>query len=400
MDAAAFFGSSFPLTIAAIFIIVFSLLGAFDGLYFHIYKFKLHRLPEAWCEHAIHGARGALFVPISLILFAYNTAGWLLWLGLVLLGIDLYLEVIDVLVEKEARRFIGGIHPEESALHVTATGARVAAIALVLGQKGLAAYSLSSPPFLPTAYPPFLALTGLVFAIGTGFGTISQIWSMIVVFILRSEKPRGISNEGNPIDDYDIRAIYLAMPIALALEGFLRWLRPSLSERHVGNAPPEKAILYTFHQDALLTLSTRALTSLPKPAYIGYHGVASYFPTLHYSQIGIRALRYALKGTERPKDSIIRQLNAWDGLCLIRTDSGKPYRRVRASLVDMALATGRPLVPVAQRADRFRTLFEHTIPRYGACVTTHFGEPIHVDTLAALDREQARQLLQQRLESL
>ena len=132
MTAEVFFGPNAIYTVATTFLIFFTLLGAFDGLYFHIYKFKLHRLPEARLEHQIHAARGVLFVPISLLLFAYNSAGWFLWLGLFLLLLDITLEIVDILVEKSARKLIGGIHPPESALHVTATAARMAAIVLVL----------------------------------------------------------------------------------------------------------------------------------------------------------------------------------------------------------------------------------------------------------------------------
>lgn len=399
MSAELFFGNSAALIAATVFLILFTFLGAFDGLYFHIYKFKLHRLPEARFEHQIHAARGVLFVPIAGLLFAVNSAGWLLWLGLFLLAADLFLEIVDVLAEKEARALIGGIYPVESALHITATAARAVAIALVLSQKPSGAWGFSAPLFLDP-YPPFLAWVGTAFTIGTGLGTVGQLVSMWVAYYLRSDKGRGISNEGNPVEEYDILKVYLSLPIALALEWVLRRIRPTIREKVVGQLPPPKAILYSYHRDAMLTLTTKTLTSLPGAGYIGYHGIASYFPTLHYSLSGVRALRFKKYAPESPKSQIIRKLNDWDGLALIRTDSGKPYGRVRASLIDLATATGRPLVPVSQWADGYVTIAEHTVPLRNACVTTAFGEPISPEELKGLDREAARELLQNRLDTL
>ncbi len=49
--------------------VLFIALGTFDGLYFHLIKYKLHLLPAARREHLIHTARAFVFVPLSLLLF-------------------------------------------------------------------------------------------------------------------------------------------------------------------------------------------------------------------------------------------------------------------------------------------------------------------------------------------
>ena len=86
--------------IAAASFILFALLGAFDGIYFHIYKYKLHLHPPAQFEHQIHSFRGVLFIPIVFLFFVLNSAGSLLWLGIALLAIDFVAELIDILIEK------------------------------------------------------------------------------------------------------------------------------------------------------------------------------------------------------------------------------------------------------------------------------------------------------------
>ena len=68
--------------IATISLILFVLLGAFDGIYFHMIKYKLYKHPPAQFEHFLHTLRGFLFLPIALLFFVWNSAGSLLWLGL------------------------------------------------------------------------------------------------------------------------------------------------------------------------------------------------------------------------------------------------------------------------------------------------------------------------------
>ena len=123
-------GLGYQLATAAL--ILFALLGAFDGVYFHMIKYRLHEHPPARLEHFIHTFRGVLFLPITLIFFVWNSAGMLLWIGLTLLVVDMVAEIVDILVEKQAREDLGGISPFESLIHVTATVFRMAALAIVL----------------------------------------------------------------------------------------------------------------------------------------------------------------------------------------------------------------------------------------------------------------------------
>ena len=151
---------------ATAFLILFALLGAFDGVYFHMLKYKLYQHPPARLEHQIHTFRGFLFIPITLIFFAWNSAGLLLWLGLGLLLIDLIAEVVDILVEKKARETLGGISPAESVIHVTATGFRMAALGIVLALKPIDAFGLQTLTAQLQPLPSYLSLTGGIFTLG------------------------------------------------------------------------------------------------------------------------------------------------------------------------------------------------------------------------------------------
>jgi len=166
--------SSLGYQIATITLILFALLGAFDGIYFHIIKYQLYKHPLARFEHQLHTFRGLLFLPIALIFFVWNSAESLLWLGLFLLFVDFIAEVIDILVEKEAREALGGISPQESVIHITATGFRMAALAIVLALKPLQAYAWSSVTADFSPLPTSLQMIGLLFALGLGMSLFIQ----------------------------------------------------------------------------------------------------------------------------------------------------------------------------------------------------------------------------------
>ena len=58
----------------------------------------------------IHTARAFVFVPLSVLLFVYNSSGLLLWAAIALIIGDAYLELIDILEERKSRASFGGIY--------------------------------------------------------------------------------------------------------------------------------------------------------------------------------------------------------------------------------------------------------------------------------------------------
>ncbi len=149
---------------AGVSLILFSAIGVFDGLYYHLWKFQLHRLPEAAYEQKLHTARAFLFAPIGLLLYAGNYGGWLLWLAIAFVAADFVLELLDVAAERQSRRKIGGISSGEYMVHISATSVRMVSLALILAAKPLAAWSLASPVHLAQAYPPWLQSFALVYS--------------------------------------------------------------------------------------------------------------------------------------------------------------------------------------------------------------------------------------------
>jgi hypothetical protein len=67
-----------------------------DGLYLHLWRYRLHARPESRKEHWLHTFRSLLFPGILATLFLVPPYGVVLWLGLALLAVDQVVEILDV----------------------------------------------------------------------------------------------------------------------------------------------------------------------------------------------------------------------------------------------------------------------------------------------------------------
>lgn len=104
-------------SIAVIFLIIFSLLSAIDGIYIHLIKFKLHEHIETKKEHRLHTMRSFLFFLTLLFLFYFKTSGYWLYLTVLVLLVDVIIESQDMLLEFKSRKNIGGLPSYEYFLH-------------------------------------------------------------------------------------------------------------------------------------------------------------------------------------------------------------------------------------------------------------------------------------------
>lgn len=159
-----------------ILLILFIILGTFDGLYFHLYKYRLHLVPSARREHLIHTLRAFVFVPLSLLLFVYNSSGLFLWTAIALVIADAYLELIDILEERKSRAPLGGITSEESAIHVFASSFKFAALLLMFTTKSADNYFSLTPWILDEPIPEHLSFVGAAFAAGSFLGGVYSLF--------------------------------------------------------------------------------------------------------------------------------------------------------------------------------------------------------------------------------
>ncbi len=138
---------------SSILIAVFALLAAVDGLFFHLWKYKLHRWRDTRWEHQLHTARAVLFPGVVALLWLQNSAGVALWAAAGLLATDLVIQMVDVLVERDARTRFGGLSSLEYAVHVALTGLHVGAVTLAFASKPASAWARSAPSVLEAALP-------------------------------------------------------------------------------------------------------------------------------------------------------------------------------------------------------------------------------------------------------
>jgi hypothetical protein len=179
-----------PQQMSLICLLLFFVIGSFDGIYFHLYKYRLHEHRESRFEHGIHTLRAFVFAPIAVIFYVFNASGKILWLGIGLLVLDLFLESIDVLVEKKARQNLGGISSAESAIHILATGFKTASLAFILSVKPLSAWSIQES-FVSqsvTLQPGFVSIIGVGFATVMFFAGLSHLY--LLVFGMAAENRR------------------------------------------------------------------------------------------------------------------------------------------------------------------------------------------------------------------
>ena len=117
--------------IATVSLGIFLLLGAIDGLYFHLIKFKLYLHAESRREHTIHCFRALVLIPYAYAFFFEQLKGALLFLGIAAFLLDLGLEIIDVLEEQSARKIFGGLHAPECLIHILGSSAKFSAALMI-----------------------------------------------------------------------------------------------------------------------------------------------------------------------------------------------------------------------------------------------------------------------------
>ncbi len=152
--------------IASIFLVLFTVVASIDGMYFHLYKYRLFEKKDSIREHNLHTLNAFFFPFTVLLLFVLNASGFLLWISIILTLITLILEFMDVFEEKKSRKHLGGLTSLEYSMHFGMSGIRSAYTVLVLAQKPFLAWSLWSPWIIRDVHYPFsLRIIGMSVAI-------------------------------------------------------------------------------------------------------------------------------------------------------------------------------------------------------------------------------------------
>jgi len=145
--------------------------GAFDVLYFHLWKFRLYERRQSRGEEWTHLLRGLTVPAIVVLLMIGKPQGGMFWLVAALFFVDTINSLVDVMVEPGSRAPIG-VPPEELAVHFIGTTAMGAAWAtfLISGwparllPTGLASWNGAIPEWLRRGAAPGVVGSFLLFA--------------------------------------------------------------------------------------------------------------------------------------------------------------------------------------------------------------------------------------------
>ena len=132
--------------------ILFVCIACTDGLYYHVYKYRLYARPESRYEHLLHTVNVCLFLPQCFLFFCVRPHGAFLWAALATFFATLGVEIADVLSENESRKQLGGVVPLEYLMHFLMSGLRagfLSAYMVAAGSADLYVGASLGPPALP-----------------------------------------------------------------------------------------------------------------------------------------------------------------------------------------------------------------------------------------------------------
>ncbi|MEE6188303.1 hypothetical protein [Niabella digestorum] len=122
----------FTFLISIILLIAYAVLGLFDGVFLHLYKYRLYEHKESKFEHLTHTIRAVLFSGILYSLFIGIENNQLFFIGIALIVLDIITLIVDAYVEKDSRKFMGGLPRWEYIIHLLVNGFHFASIAVFL----------------------------------------------------------------------------------------------------------------------------------------------------------------------------------------------------------------------------------------------------------------------------
>ena len=85
------------------------ILGTVDGIYLHLWRYRLYARSASRHEHRLHTGAAVLFAVTLPTLFRWETGGLLLWAGIALVAVDLVVSIVDMLSEDDSRADLGGL---------------------------------------------------------------------------------------------------------------------------------------------------------------------------------------------------------------------------------------------------------------------------------------------------
>jgi hypothetical protein len=128
-------------------------LGAVDGIYFHLSRYRLFAHDESRGEHALHTVRSVLVLPMLVLLFLGDASGVYLWIATACVALDQVVLFLDLRAEARSRSRFGGLSAAEYQIHVLANGMHGIALALALASRPVSTWSVEASLLMSSTLP-------------------------------------------------------------------------------------------------------------------------------------------------------------------------------------------------------------------------------------------------------
>jgi hypothetical protein len=148
----------FAIITATICLLLFGIIGVIDGFYYHLWKFKLHKHTETCFEHWTHTIRATAFLVLLYLLFLHDYGGVYLLIAVGVIIIDIVVLFIDLIVEKDSRKKLGGLPHNEYIVHILANTLHFVSIALILVSKPLSSWGMNASVTIDREFPQYTEL--------------------------------------------------------------------------------------------------------------------------------------------------------------------------------------------------------------------------------------------------
>jgi hypothetical protein len=163
-------------------------IGSADGLYLHLWRYRLYARSQTRLEHLAHTGRALLLPPILYLALLgigiplTTRIGWLVGLS----AADWTIGIWDALLEKRSREASGGLPHHEYLVHLIATGLHSGAEVLSVASLSVALMSMETSSTFSS--PRLASLTGFVLV------PMSAVVAVVHAVLLhpRFTQPRGI----------------------------------------------------------------------------------------------------------------------------------------------------------------------------------------------------------------
>jgi hypothetical protein len=176
---------------STIVLILFSLVAAIDGTYYHLKQNRLYQWQESLLEHLLHTVRAFLIIPTLWLLYIEPARGLWLYIALALVVIDLIVMVADTLIEYQSRAHLGGLSRGEYTVHLISNSLHMIAIALAFASFPPAAWRLDQTDLPAIAHPQLVKWVARTLLFFTVIGTLQHL------FLIKSEALAGLLKSGN-----------------------------------------------------------------------------------------------------------------------------------------------------------------------------------------------------------